>query len=237
MSPGHRWSISRCAPKKIVDKPVLTANGIADLETANGIVERGDADLVATTRAHIADPYLISKARSGREDEIRHSWRGNQGCFSRMAKGWSLTCTQNPSAGREAQLGLGTLDQVTEPRTIVVVGGGPAGMRAAETAASRGHRVVLFERDDVLGGQIRYAAELPTRGPVGRDGLRHGAHTRPVRGRHPAGHGRDRRRDRRGGPAPRRRCGAARRDESPSGSTTGWCSAAGWRASATYCAT
>ncbi|MFR9803711.1 FAD-dependent oxidoreductase [Pseudonocardia sp. RS010] len=150
--------------KRITDKPVLTANGIADLDTANGIIERGDADLVAMTRAHIADPHLITKAQTGREDEIRHCVAGNQGCFSRMAKGWSLTCTQNPSAGREAELGLGTLDHVTEPRTIVVVGGGPAGMRAAETAATRGHRVVLFERDDVLGGQIRYAAQLPTRG-------------------------------------------------------------------------
>ncbi|MFD4249166.1 FAD-dependent oxidoreductase [Amycolatopsis thermoflava] len=150
--------------KKIVDKPIVTANGIADLATANGIVERGDANLVAMTRAHIADPHLITKAQTGREDEIRHCVAANQGCFSRMAKGWSLTCTQNPAAGREAELGLGTLEHVTEPRTIVVVGGGPAGMRAAETAAARGHRVVLFERSGELGGQIRYAAKLPTRG-------------------------------------------------------------------------
>ncbi|MTD52982.1 oxidoreductase [Amycolatopsis pithecellobii] len=150
--------------KSIVDKPIITANGIADLATANGIVERGDADLVAMTRAHIADPHLIAKAQSGREDEIRHCVAANQGCFSRMAKGWSLTCTQNPAAGREAELGLGTLEQAAEPRTIVVVGGGPAGMRAAETASARGHRVVLFERGDQLGGQIRYAAQLPTRG-------------------------------------------------------------------------
>ncbi|MEJ2863604.1 oxidoreductase [Actinomycetospora flava] len=150
--------------KTIVDKPVITANGIADLDTATGIIERGDADLVAMTRAHIADPHLVTKALTGREDEIRHCVAGNQGCFSRMAKGWSLTCTQNPSAGREAELGLGTLQPAVDPRTVVVVGGGPAGMRAAETAASRGHRVVLLERSDRLGGQIRYAAQLPTRG-------------------------------------------------------------------------
>jgi 2,4-dienoyl-CoA reductase-like NADH-dependent reductase (Old Yellow Enzyme family)/thioredoxin reductase len=163
--PGARNVELAIAAKKVVgDHPVITANGIADLSTAAGIITDGSADMVAMTRAHIADPLLIQKARDGREDEIRHCISANQGCIHRMAQGWSLTCTQNPAAGREKILGSGTLVPATEPRHIVVVGGGPAGMRAAEVAASRGHRVTLLERSDRLGGQIRIAAELPTRG-------------------------------------------------------------------------
>ncbi|CUR55521.1 putative NADH oxidase [metagenome] len=144
--------------------PVLTANGITELSIAADIVGKGQADLVAMTRAHIADPHLIAKAQTGREQEIRHCVRGNQGCIHRMAQGWALTCTQNPAAGREALLGIGTMTRPDTPKRVVVVGGGPAGMRAAETAASRGHDVVLLEKGKQLGGQIKYAARLTTRG-------------------------------------------------------------------------
>ncbi|MCW2829627.1 MAG: hypothetical protein JWP31_319 [Aeromicrobium sp.] len=151
--------------KKVVNGlPVLAANGITDLSIAADIVGQGKADLVAMTRAHIADPHLISKAQSGREQEIRHCVRANQGCIHRMAQGWSLTCTQNPAAGREKLLGIGTLTPTDTPKRVVVVGGGPAGMRAAEVAASRGLEVILVEKEDQLGGQIKYAARLATRG-------------------------------------------------------------------------
>lgn len=146
------------------DRPVVTANGITELSVAESILNSGDADLVAMTRAHIADPHLVHKAQSGREDEIRHCVRANQGCIGRMSKNWELTCTQNPAAGREKDLGSGTVQPASSPRRVLVIGGGPAGMRAAEVAASRGHEVVLMEQDDRLGGQIRYAAKLATRG-------------------------------------------------------------------------
>jgi len=163
--PGARLVDLAARAKKVVNGlPVLTANGITDLSIAADIIEQGHADMVAMTRAHIADPHLISKARSGREQEIRHCVSANQGCINRMAQGWSLTCTQNPAAGREELLGIDTFSRTSTPKKVVVVGGGPAGMRAAEVAASRGHEVVLLERDDRLGGQIRYAAQIATRG-------------------------------------------------------------------------
>lgn len=163
--PGARLVDLAARAKKVANGlPVLTANGITDLSIAAEIIDSGKADLVAMTRAHIADPHLVSKARSGREGEIRHCVSANQGCINRMAKGWSLTCTQNPAAGRESTLGTGTLTTPETPRRVVVVGGGPAGMRAAEVAASRGHQVTLLEREEQLGGQIRYAARLATRG-------------------------------------------------------------------------
>ena len=156
--------LAKRAKEVLGDIPVVTANGITELSVADSIVSAGDADLVAMTRAHIADPLLIQKAQSGREDEIRHCVRANQGCIGRMAKGWELTCTQNPAAGREKTLGFGTLTSAVEPRRVLVIGGGPAGMRAAEVAASRGHEVVLMEQSGQLGGQIRMAAKLTTRG-------------------------------------------------------------------------
>ena len=163
--PGPQLVDLAARAKKVVGNyPVVTANGITELSVAEQIVTSGDADLVAMTRAHIADPFLVQKAQTGREDEIRHCVRANQGCIGRMSKGWELTCTQNPAAGREKDLGSGTLDLVATPQKVLVIGGGPAGMRAAEVAASRGHDVVLMERGDTLGGQIRYAAKLPTRG-------------------------------------------------------------------------
>lgn len=163
--PGARLVDLAVRAKKVVNGlPVLTANGITDLSIASEIVSAGKADLVAMTRAHIADPHLVTKAQSGREKEIRHCVSANQGCINRMAKGWSLTCTQNPAAGREKLLGIDTLQLSETPKRVVVVGGGPAGMRAAEVAGSRGHDVVLLEKDEQLGGQIRYAARLATRG-------------------------------------------------------------------------
>lgn len=156
--------LAKRAKEVLGDIPVVTANGITELSVADSIVSSGDADLVAMTRAHIADPLLVQKAQTGREDEIRHCVRANQGCIGRMAKGWELTCTQNPAAGRERLLGSGTLNAASEPRNVVVIGGGPAGMRAAEVAASRGHQVVLMEQSDKLGGQIRAASKLTTRG-------------------------------------------------------------------------
>lgn len=156
--------LAKRAKEVLGDIPVVTANGITELSVADSIVSSGEADLVAMTRAHIADPLLVQKAQSGREDEIRHCVRANQGCIGRMSKGWELTCTQNPAAGREKTLGSGTLNLASEPRKVLVIGGGPAGMRAAEVAASRGHEVVLMEQSDKLGGQIRAAAKLTTRG-------------------------------------------------------------------------
>ena len=163
--PGPQLVELAALAKAVVgDLPVVTANGITELSVADEIVTSGKADLVAMTRAHIADPHLVQKALTGREDEIRHCVRANQGCIGRMSKGWELTCTQNPAAGREKRLGSGTLAMATDPRRVLVIGGGPAGMRAAEVAASRGHDVVLLEQSGALGGQLRSAARLTTRG-------------------------------------------------------------------------
>ncbi len=147
--------------------PVFTIGGIKDPAMAEAILAEGKADMVAMTRAQIADPELANKAMEGREDEIHHCIRGNQGCIGRVFKGLPITCTVNPATGREARFGAGTLEPAAEPRHWLVVGGGPAGMRAAAILGKRGHRVTLVEQEDELGGQVNLILKTPGREPFG----------------------------------------------------------------------
>lgn len=144
--------------------PVTVACGVYQVERAAEIVAAGQADLVAMTRAHMADPDLVRKAREGRGREIRRCIGANQGCVHRQAIGGPSSCTVNPVVGREGRWGKANAGADPTPRRLYVVGAGPAGMKAAEIASSRGHQVTLVDRDDELGGQIRLAAKLPGRG-------------------------------------------------------------------------
>ncbi|MDQ1481249.1 MAG: hypothetical protein QOI44_2110, partial [Actinomycetota bacterium] len=89
-----------------------------------------------------------------------------QGCYGNLTQGYPITCVTNPSVGREAMLGSGTLRRASTPKRVVVVGGGPAGLEAAWVASARGHDVTLLERSAQLGGKIRLAAMLPGRGEM-----------------------------------------------------------------------
>jgi mycofactocin system FadH/OYE family oxidoreductase 2 len=153
--------------KANVELPVFTIGGIKDPALAEEIVASGKADMVAMTRTQIADPEFANKAREGREDEIIHCIRGNQGCIGRVFRGLSINCTVNPAAGREARFGAGTLQPASPPARWLVAGGGPAGMRAAYTLARRGHEVVLVERDAELGGQVNLITRTPGRDEFG----------------------------------------------------------------------
>ena len=144
--------------------PVMVASAIRSVERAAEIVAAGQADLVAMTRAHIADPAIVSKARAGRSSEIRPCVGANQGCVRRLFDHNMIACTVNPAAGREATLGSTALRPAPTPRSVLVVGGGPAGMKLAESAAERGHGVTLLERAAELGGALRLAGRLPNRG-------------------------------------------------------------------------
>ena len=153
--------------KAAVTLPVFTVGGIKDAALADEIVSSGRADMVAMTRAQIADPEFANKVREGREADVYHCIRGNQGCIGRVFKGLPITCTVNPAAGREERFGEGTLVPADEPGHWVVVGGGPAGMKAAETLAARGHEVTLLEREERLGGQVNLIVRTPGRDEFG----------------------------------------------------------------------
>ena len=143
--------------------PVFAVCRFNRIELAEEVLAAGDADLVGMARAHIADPFIVSKARAGRLDEIRPCIACNQGCIAMVELHQSVTCLMNPTAGREAEWGDGTLTPAPSPRRVLVVGGGPAGLEAARVAAIRGHEVTLWERASEVGGQVNVAARITAR--------------------------------------------------------------------------
>jgi 2,4-dienoyl-CoA reductase-like NADH-dependent reductase (Old Yellow Enzyme family) len=144
-----------------IDLPVFHAGRIVDLATAARAVEDGHVDMVAMTRAHLADPHIARKLAEGRPDEIRQCV-GASYCVDRLLLGGEALCIQNPATGREA-----TMPHVVKRgiggKRVVVVGAGPGGLEAARVSAARGHAVVLFEAATETGGQIAIAAKAPWR--------------------------------------------------------------------------
>lgn len=157
----------RAALREISTIPVFIVGHIVDPQKADDLIASGAADMVAMTRSQIADPQLANKLREGREDEINHCIRCNQACIARLMVGNAISCVVNPAAGREQRFGLHTLQAATRSQHWLVVGGGPAGMKAALTLRERGHQVTLVERGDRLGGQVNLAALLPRRHKFG----------------------------------------------------------------------
>ena len=149
------------AVKAVVSKPVLATERINHPRLAEQMIANGQADLCGMTRAQICDPELANKAQTGRSEDIRVCIACNQACIGHGAKGAAVSCIQFPESGRE--LVYGSLQPTHRRRRVFVAGGGPAGMKAAAVAGSRGHQVVLFERERELGGQAVLASLLPGR--------------------------------------------------------------------------
>lgn len=135
-------------------------------ENADYVIASGQADTVSIVRGQIADPHLANKAKAGRPEDVRGCISCNQMCWGRRSRDYWISCLINPSAGREFQWGGDTFTPAAKPKSVLVVGGGPAGLEAARVAAERGHRVILAEATDKLGGQFRLAGLQPRRGQI-----------------------------------------------------------------------
>jgi 2,4-dienoyl-CoA reductase-like NADH-dependent reductase (Old Yellow Enzyme family)/thioredoxin reductase len=168
--PPMNYPVGYTAPlaarvKAVVSVPVLVAGRINQPQDAELILARGDADATVMTRALICDPDLPAKARSGALDAIRACIGCNQACIGHFHAGYPISCIQRPETGRERAYGIRR--PARQVKDVLVVGGGPGGLKAAAVAAERGHRVTLVEATRRLGGQILLAQELPGRAEFG----------------------------------------------------------------------
>jgi len=154
--------------KQVVDVPVISSNRYSDPLLAEQVLRQGSADLIALGRPLIADPEWPRKAREGLLDEIVPCIACNQGCFDHIFAAQPVGCLMNPRAGYEGEYRLDSSTRLAagpaaEAKRVMVIGGGPAGMEAALTAAARGHQVTLYEKTECLGGQLNWAAVPPGR--------------------------------------------------------------------------
>jgi len=151
--------------KEAVSRPVIACNRINDPVLAESILREGRADLVGLARALLADPEFPVKAMTGRVREIVPCIGCNQGCLDRIFNMEAVECLVNPRAGREFE--VPPVQKSRIPKRVMVVGGGPAGLSAARTAAQAGHEVTLYEKNPRLGGQVLLAAAAEERREMG----------------------------------------------------------------------
>ncbi len=148
--------------RKETSFPVFHAAKIADVATARHAIASGKLDMVGMARAHIADPMIVQKLMEGREQDIRPCV-GATYCLDRIYLAGEALCIHNPATGREASMPHQIDQPSDQPRKIVVVGAGPAGLEAARVAAERGHQVIVFEATPRAGGQVLLLAQSPRR--------------------------------------------------------------------------
>jgi 2-enoate reductase len=142
--------------KEVVKIPVIAVGRLDVPDLAERIVKEGKADIVAIGRGLLADPYWPRKAQEGATGEIRPCIGCHDRCLSGRARwGRPLGCSVNSACGRETSYRLRSADK---GRKVLIVGGGLAGMEAARVAAVRGHSVILYEKENRLGGHVREAS-------------------------------------------------------------------------------
>jgi 2,4-dienoyl-CoA reductase (NADPH2) len=147
--------------KKLIGEvgiPVITSNRINTPEVAESVLAEGCADMVSMARPFLADADFVNKARDGRADEIAPCIACNQACLDHTFSGKMSTCLVNPRACHETEL---LIAPTASPKSVAVVGAGPAGLSAAMVAAGRGHIVTLFDKADEIGGQLNMAKVIP----------------------------------------------------------------------------
>lgn len=144
--------------RKAFNIPVITSNRINTPEVAEEVLARGDADMVSMARPFLADAEFVIKAQNNQASHINTCIGCNQACLDHAFEGKMTSCLVNPRACHETEF---VIEPATKVKRIAVVGAGPAGLAAATTAASRGHKVTLFDADSEIGGQFNIAKQIP----------------------------------------------------------------------------
>jgi 2,4-dienoyl-CoA reductase (NADPH2) len=141
-----------------INIPICTSNRINMPDVAEQVIASGHADMVSMARPFLADGFWVQKAQENRVDEINTCIACNQACLDHTFKNKLASCLVNPRACHETEL---EIKQSTKPKNLAVVGAGPAGLAFSTTAASRGHKVQLFEAASEIGGQFNMAKLIP----------------------------------------------------------------------------
>lgn len=154
--------------REILDIPVIASGRINDLTKGNDILEEGQADFVGMCRQLICDADTVRKVQRGADDEVTHCIACNQNCLGGIHTNGHVGCIQTPRSGRETNIPhIEDIDKAPSERRILVIGGGPAGLSFAVTAADLGHQVTLREKKDTLGGQSNIATQIDSRREFG----------------------------------------------------------------------
>ena len=154
-----RSNLAKILKDNGVKIPVIAVGVIREPAVAEKLLREKSADLVALGRTLIADPDWPIKAKYGKEKTIRKCVGCSECIISRHAAGTSIRCGVNPNVGKDRNYEI--LTSTIKPKKIVIVGGGPAGLKAARISALKGHKVVVFEKEEEIGGAIRLAAVPP----------------------------------------------------------------------------
>ena len=155
---GFKAQLSRKI-KDVTKVPVISVGRYSDPFLMDEVIARGDADMIAVARQHLADPDFLKNAREGHQEDTLECLACNQGCIERLSlEQLPIRCAINPQTGQELIYPAGP---AAISRNVWVVGGGPGGLTAAFEAARLGHHVTLFEQEKQTGGNVRYAAKAP----------------------------------------------------------------------------
>ena len=156
--PPAAWAYAVRNVKQAVTIPVIASNRINTPEVAEALLADGMADVVSLARPLLADPDFAAKVEDGTPEQIAPCIACNQACLDHIFTERTASCLVNPRAGHELEFQAA---RAAKPKSIAVIGAGPAGMTVAIEAAQRGHAVTLYEKDQQLGGQMNMARVVP----------------------------------------------------------------------------
>ncbi len=139
-----------------VSIPVVAVGRLQDPEVAESVLENGSADFVAIGRGLLADPDWVNKVQDNKPDDIIPCISCHEGCMEQMRQGDPTSCALRPTTGHELEW---PMEPLQEERSLLIVGGGPAGLEAARAGVERGLSVTLWEANDKLGGNLWPAAK------------------------------------------------------------------------------